>query len=162
MAAPAAASPGPPTRRSQHGAARAFVSDARLATTAANQLRLLALRRLFGTSPAEANALTFVLALTAADASLRGARRATRAAVPSRGDAAIGGFLVRDAALGIAGPAAREFPFVGSLLAAAMIAGIALPELRRAAHVLRVAEHRVREQRIRVYAAAGRPAQRAG
>jgi hypothetical protein len=157
-AAPHASSAGP----SHRGAARAFIGDARLATTAANELRLLALRRVFGTSRAEANALTFVLALTAADASLRTARRATRAVVPSRGDTAIGGFLVRDAALGIAGPAARDFPFVGSFLAAAMLAGIALPEVRRAIDGLRAAERRVREQRIRVYAAAGRPAQRAG
>src|SRR3954452_11920704 len=160
MAAPAAASPGPPTRRSQHGAARAFVSDARLATTAANQLRLLALRRMFGTSRAEANALTFVLALTAADASLRGARGVSRAAVPSRADSAIGGFLIRNPALGVAGPAARDFPFAGSLLAAAMIGGIALPELKRAGVRLRAAEHRVREQRIRFYdlARSARPA----
>jgi hypothetical protein len=155
----------PPTssaRTRQHGAARAFVSDARLAATAANQLRLLGLRRVFGVSRTEANALTFVLALTAADGSLRAARRVTRAAVPARGDAAMGGFLLREGALGVAGPAAREFPFVGSLLAGAMIAGVALPELRRAAIGLRAAERRVREQRIRVYAGVGRAARRDG
>src|SRR4051794_11642214 len=153
----ATAAPPPVSERpSQRGAARAFAGDARLAATAANQLRLLALRRVFGASPAQANALTLVLALTAADASLRTARRVTRVAVPSRADAAIGGFLLRDAALGVAGPAAREFRFVGSLLAAAMLAGVALPELRRAGVGLRDAERRVREQRIRTYAA--RPA----
>src|SRR3954470_16311537 len=154
MAATSAA----PPRPSHRGAARAFIGDARLAATAANQLRLVALRRVFGASPAEANALTFVLALTAADASLRTARRVSHLAVPSRSDAAIGGFLLRDAALGVAGPAARDFRFVGSLLAAAMLAGVALPELRRAGVGLRDAERRVREQRIRAYAAAGRAA----
>src|SRR3954453_536760 len=126
MAATSAA----PPRPSHRGAARAFIGDARLAATAANQLRLMALRRVFGASPAEANALTFVLALTAADASLRTARQVSRLAVPSRSDAAIGGLLPRDAPRGVAGPAPPEYRFVGSLLAAAMLAGIALPELR--------------------------------
>src|SRR3954468_15987603 len=158
MAATSTAPPVSSARASRRGAARAFIGDARLAATAANHVRRLALRRMFGASPAEANALTFVLALTAADASLRTARRVTRLAVPSRSDAAIGGFLLRDAALGVAGPAARDFRFVGSLLAAAMLAAVPLPGLRRAGVGLRDAERRVREQRIRAYAAAGRAA----
>src|SRR4051795_6039103 len=126
MAATSATPPVSSARPSHRGTARAFVGDARLAATAANHLRLIALRRVFGASPAQANALTFVLTLTAADASLRTgrrrsrhavppgaggvrrARRVSRHAVPSRGDAAIGGFLLRDAALGVAGPAARD------------------------------------------------------
>src|SRR3954453_7699619 len=126
MAATSAA----PPRPSHRGAARAFIGDARLAAAAANHLRLMALRRVFGASPAEANALTFVLALTAADASLRTGRRVGRHAVPSRGDAAIGGFLLRDAALGVAGPAARDFRFVGRPLGAAILRAIALPAPR--------------------------------
>jgi hypothetical protein len=148
-------------RKGDPAAARVFLADSRLALTALNQLRLMALRRTFGVSREQANALTFVLALTAADATLRTAQRVTRAGLPSRGDVTIGGFLVRNAALGIAGPGAREFPFAGSLLAAAMLGGIALPEIRRAAHAMRVAERRVREQRIRAYAAAGRAARQA-
>src|SRR4051812_50190069 len=105
-----AATPPASARPSKHGTARAFIGDARPAATAANQLRLLALRGMFGASPAEANALTFVLALTAADASLRTARRVSHLAVPSRSDAAIGGFLLRDAALGVARTAPRAPP----------------------------------------------------
>jgi hypothetical protein len=105
---------------------------------------------MFGASREQANALTVVLALTAADASLRNARRLTHAR-PSSGDAAMAGFLMRDAALGVAGPTARAFPLAGTLLAGAMLAGIALPQLRRAMHGVRAAEHRVRERRIRAY-----------
>jgi hypothetical protein len=146
-------------------AAQVFISDSRLALTVLNHLRLLVLRRLFGASREQANALTFVLVLTASDASLRTARRVTRAR-PSPGDATMAGFLTREAALGIAGPTARAVPFAGMLLAGAMFAGIALPELRRAAHGIRAAEHRVRaaehrlrERRIRVHSAANRAAQ---
>jgi hypothetical protein len=139
-------------------AARVFVSDVRLAAAVLNEMRRLTLRRVFGVSRAEADALTFVLALTAADATLRTARRAVRMTIPSRGDAAIGGFLAREAALGIAGPAARKVPLAGTVLAAAMLGGAALPELRRAAHGLRTAEAHLRAQRMRVYAAVGREA----
>jgi hypothetical protein len=138
-------------------ASRVFIGDARLALMVLNHLRLLTLRRMFGASREQANALTMVLALTAADASLRHARRLTHAR-PSPGDAAMGGFLMRDAALGVAGPTARAMPFAGTLLAGAMFVGIALPHLRRAAHGVRAAERRVREQRIRVYSAANRAA----
>jgi hypothetical protein len=141
-------------------AARVFISDVRLAAAVLNEVRLMALRRTFGVSRKQADALTFVLALTAADATLRTAHRVTHAGLPSRGDAAMGGFLLREAALGIAGPGAREFPFAGSLLAGAMLAGIALPELRRAAHGLREAERRVRTHRMRVWATAGRATER--
>jgi hypothetical protein len=141
-------------------AARVFISDVRLAAAVLNEARLIALRRTFGVSRQQADALTFVLALTAADATLRTAHRVTHAGLPSRGDTAMGGFLLREAALGIAGPGARKVPFAGAFLAGAMLAGIALPELRRAAHGLREAERRVRTQRMRVYAAAGRATER--
>jgi hypothetical protein len=147
-------------RHGDPGAARVFVSDVRLAAAVLNEARLIALRRTFGVSRQQADALTFVLVLTAADATLRTAHRVTHAGLPSRGDTAMGGFLLREAALGIAGPGARKFPFAGSLLAGAMLAGIALPELRRAARGLRAAERRVRTQRMRVYAAAGRATER--
>jgi hypothetical protein len=155
-----------PTRRDRDpGAARVFASDVRLAAAVLNQLRMLALKRAFGVSRAEANALTFVLAVTAADASLRTARRVASVRPPSGRDMAMGGFLVREAALGVAGPASREFPLVATFLAGAMAAGIALPELRRALHGLheaerrlRAAEKRLRTQRMRVYSVAGRAA----
>src|SRR4051794_12685994 len=121
-----------PARTAGVRAPQVFLADSRLALGVLDQLRLLTLKRVFGASPEQANILTFVLALAAADASLRGAQRVARASRPSSGDAAIGGFLMREAALGIAGPRAREFPLVATFVAGAMMAGIALPELRRA------------------------------
>ena len=136
-------------------AARVFLADSRLALTILNEGRHLALRRMFGVSRQEANALTFVVALAAADGTMRTARRVAHVA-PSPADTAIGGFLVREAALGVAGPGARAFPFAATLLAGAMMAGVALPELRRAVRGIRAAEHRVRERRIRAYSAGSR------
>jgi hypothetical protein len=156
---------GPPTGGAGIGAARVFASDAQIGLIALNQMRLIGLRRVFGATPEQANALTFVLMLMAAEGTLRGASRVARAR-PKAGDAAMGGFVMREAALSVAGPATRDFPLLGTLLAGAMIAGIALPEIRRAAHGLRMAEHRlrmaehrVREQRMRFYGAVGQAAE---
>ena len=150
----------PARRPGDPSAARVFVDDARLAAAVLNEVRHLALKRAFGVSRQQADALTFVLALTAADATLRTAHRVTHAGLPSRGDTAIGGFLLRETALGIAGPGARKVPLAGVFLAGAMLAGIGLPELRRAAHGLREAERRVRTQRMRVWATAGQATER--
>jgi len=164
MDATAGPAPAPAARRRADGdprAARVFAGDVRIALAGLNEVRLIALKRAFGVSRAQADALTFVLALTAADATLRTAGRIGRAGLPQSGDALLGAFLVREAALGVAGPAARKFPLAGTFLAAAMAAGIALPELRRAAHGLRSAERGVRAQRMRTYAAAAGRARRA-
>jgi hypothetical protein len=68
------------------------------------------------------------------------------------------GFLMREAGLGIAGPAAREVPLFGTLVAIAMMGGIAIPELRRALRGIRAAEHHIRERRTAIHGAARRPA----
>ena len=76
-------------------------------------------------------------------------------------DAALGAIALRDASLGIAGPSVRAIPGFGTLVAFAILGGVAAPALRRTAHNvraaqqrLRAAEARVRGERIRRYAAA--------
>jgi hypothetical protein len=147
-----------PADRVDFGAGRLFVSDARLAFGALNYARYETLRRVFGVSREEANLLTFVLAVGGTDAGLRGARRAVRVTRKlSRADSAIGGFVLRGAVLGITGQGSRDVaPLFGTLLAAAMLAGLFLPGLRRAAVSLRATEHRVRLERERHYSAARR------
>ena len=141
------------------GAARVFLSDARLVLGVVNEVRHRSLRRMFGASREQANLLTFVVVLTATGVAYEAAVRVIRAPFPMSGsDAAIGGYLVREAGLGIAGPAAREVPLFGTLVAAALIGRVAVPELRRALRGIRAAEGRVRAQRMRVYAAAQRAA----
>jgi len=63
----------------------------------------------------------------------------------------MGGFTLREGVLGMAGPGSREIPLFGTLLAAAMLGGVAIPGLRRAVHAFRVTEQRVRMARIRNY-----------
>jgi hypothetical protein len=109
-----------------------------------------------------ANVLTVVLLLGAADGTYEAARRISGMRLRVSGaDAAIGAIALRDAALGIAGPSTRQLPGGGTLLALAILGGLAAPSLRRTAHRMRAAEQRlrgdeerVRRERIRRYAAA--------
>lgn len=141
------------------GAAQVFVGDMRLAVTALNQGRYVALHRAFGVSREEANLLTFVLALGAANGAYATTRRVMHAPFPVSGaDATLGGILIREAVFGIAGPGARKVPLAGALLTVAMLGGLAVPGLRRTVHGIRAAELRVRRRRMSIYAAASRAA----
>jgi hypothetical protein len=140
------------------GAGQVFVGDARLAVTALNLARHLALTRVFGVPREQANLLTFVLALGAASGASATARRVVRGPFAlSRSDAGMGGFLMREAVLGIAGPAARKVPLAGTILTVAML-GALVPGLRRTGHGVRAAELRMRRHRMSVYTAARRAA----
>jgi hypothetical protein len=144
------------------GNSQLFLTDSRLALAVANHLRYQALNRVFGVPRDQANMLTVVLLLSATKGAYEAARRISGMRLRTSGtDAAIGAFALRDAALGVAGPSAREVPGFGTLVAFAMLGGLAVPGLRRTAvrmraaeQRLRAAERRVRRERIRRYVAA--------
>ena len=84
--------------------------------------------------------LTAVLLLSAADGAYEAARRVTGKRLRVSGtDAALGAFALRDAALAVAGPSGREIPGFGSLVAFAVLGGLAAPGLRRTAQRMRAA-----------------------
>jgi hypothetical protein len=143
--------------QAEFGPGRLFLADSRIALGALNYVRHQALERVFGVPREYANIVTFALAVGAADAAYETSRRIVRAPhLPSAGDTAVGAIALRDAALGVAGPANRKAPLVGTLLAVAMLGGAALPVLRRTGVRLRAAEQRARERRIGRYQAATR------
>jgi hypothetical protein len=136
-------------------AGRTFLADARIALTALNWTRYRVLSRMFGVSREQANLLTFVLALNAANATHDVLQRILRHPWPlSGGDTGIAVFLVREAGFGIAGPKAREVRLFGALIAVAAIGGVTRPGIRRALHSLHVAEQRFVQERRRIYGAA--------
>lgn len=137
------------------GPAKLFFTDSRLALAVLNHLRYQALNRVFGASREQANVLSVVLLLGAADGTYEAARRigGMRSHV-SGSNAALGGLALREAALGIAGPSTRQVPHAGTLLALGIVGGLAAPSLRRTAQRLRAAEDRVRHERIARYVAA--------
>jgi len=139
-----------------------LLTDARLVLGVLNHVRYQALNRAFGVSREQANVVTVVLLLGAADGAYEVARRITGIRPHVSGaDAALGAIAVRDASLGIAGPSVRAVPGFGALVAFAIAGGFVAPALRRSVHRMRDAEHRlrafeerVRRERIRRYMAA--------
>jgi len=129
-----------------------FLVDSRIAVAVLNHLRHQALNRVFGTSREQANVLTAVLLLGAADSAYESGRRITGMRLRAY-DAGLGATVFREAALGAAGPSARAVPGFGALVAFALLGRVAAPGLRRAAQRMRAAEGRVRRARIRRYAA---------
>jgi hypothetical protein len=139
------------------GTARLFLADSRLALLVLNHARLAVMRSVFGVSREQANLLTFVLALGAAEGAYVTARRAIRAPLRVRDeDVGIAALALREAVLGVAGPAARETRGFGPLLAVGVMGGLALPAVRRATRALRAEEQRIRLRRASRYGAARR------
>jgi len=132
------------------GTSKLFLTDARLALGVLGQLRHQALNRVFGTSREQANVLTAILLLSAADGTYEAARRFSGMRISGTG-AAFGAVALRDAALRVAGPGVRQLPGGGTLLAVAILGGLAAPSVRQAAQRMRAAEQRLRdaEQRVR-------------
>ena len=92
--------------RAKFGAGRLLVSDSRLTLGALNYARHQALHRVFGVSRAEANLLTFVLALGAVDPAARVARRVVRAPrVLTGAGSAMSELMVREGRSASPGPA---------------------------------------------------------
>src|SRR4051812_10990687 len=142
---------------SEFGAGRLFLADSRIALAVLNHVRYLALNRMFGTSREQANLVTAVLVVTAAGAAYESGQRMLRAPLPVSGaDVAMGGLVLREAALGVVGPINRNVRGFGALVAFALVGSVAVPGLRRVARDLRAAEERVRSRRISRYVAAGR------
>ena len=142
------------------GTTQLFLTDSRLALHMLNHLRHQALNRAFGASREQANVLTFVLLVGAADGAYEAGRRLgacapARRSATTRPSARLRRARRRWSPLGRAAERYRAF---GTLVALAMLGRVAAPTVRRAAQRmrdteqrLRAAEQRVRRERIRRY-----------
>jgi hypothetical protein len=144
------------------GTPQLFLTDSRLVFAVLNHLRYQALHRVLGLSRQQANVLTVVVLLGAADGAYEATRRILGIRPHVSGtDAFLGAITLRDASLGLAGPNVRAIPGFGALVVFAIFGGFAIPAIRRASKRMRTAEqrlraveHRVRQERIKRYAAA--------
>jgi hypothetical protein len=148
---------------SDFGTGRLFLADARLALAIANHVRYMALERTLGITRQQANVVSFVLAVAALDWAYEAAHRVARLPLPVSTDSAALGAIGLSGPVGrMAGPAGREMPLAGPLLALGVLGGIALPALRRATRSAREAESRLRQARIARYVQARRTGQPPG
>jgi hypothetical protein len=137
--------------RTEFGLGRLILADSRLAFIVLNEVRHWGLNRVFGTSRAHANLLTFVLALSAAEGARELVGRVPRMPPGAASDAARGALLLREAAIGLAGPQSRNVPLFAVLVTAGVLGGAVVHGARRATRGLRNAEQRARAERISHY-----------
>ena len=146
-----------PELDAKFGTGMLFLADARLAFALLNSARHAVLRSMFGMSREQANIVTVVGALVVADAATETARRVVRTPLRvSSADVLLGGFALREGVFGVTGPPSRDVGLFGTLVTGAMVASLAIPGLRRAAHTIRAAEREIRQRRIAAYRAAMR------
>src|SRR4051794_4144307 len=115
-------------RAEEMSAAQVFGSDVVMSLGVLNEARYWTMRRYFGVSRTQANLLTAVVVLAAAAAASPAVRHVVREPLGVSGaDVTMGGLVVREVAYSIAGPGARNVPFIGALATAAVIGNLALP-----------------------------------
>jgi hypothetical protein len=96
------------------GTSQLFLTDSRLVLAVLNHLRYQALNRAFGLSREQANVVTAVVLLGAADGAYEATRRIAGMRPHVSGtDAALGAIAMREASLGMAGPSVRAIPGLG-------------------------------------------------
>ncbi len=127
------------------GGVKRLRTDLRAGSLLADHARHRALERVFGISRDQANALTVVLMLMAAEGLREQADKALRGpGGPTRADAVIGGALLRELVYDVGGAQSRETPLFGSLVLLAVIGGMTGPTARRALRGARTSSGRAR------------------
>lgn len=145
MARPAKTVPSTPSRRSEPpGGAALFLVDVSAAFAVANEARYRTLEQVFGIKRSDANLLTGVLALTMANAVYERAHRPKPpGAQTAVADFTIGMGVLRESIYGVAGPASRDTPLGGTLVALAILVGLTRPPVAKSLREARASSRRV-------------------
>ena len=141
QSASAAAAPSP--RREPTGGRELFLIDASAGFALANEARYRTLERVFGIRRTDANLLTAVMALMVANSVYEKVESARRPRPPSIPDIAIGVGALRETIYGVAGPASRDTPLGGTLIALAVLGGLVRPPVIRSIRQARTSSRRV-------------------
>lgn len=134
--------PATPSPRSASPEAALFLADARAAFLLANEARYRTLERVFGIQRADANLLTAVIALTLANSMYEKVAGTGPPRPPSISDVAIGVGALRESIYGVAGPASRDTPLGGTLIALAVLVGLTRPTVARSMHGMKASSRR--------------------
>lgn len=138
-----APAPGSTRRREPPGGRELFLIDASAAFALANEARYRTLERVFGIRRADANLLTAVVTLMVANSVYEKVSTARPPRPPSIPDIAIGIGTLRETIYGVAGPASRDTPLGGTLIALAVLGGLVRPPVVRSMRQARTSSQRV-------------------
>jgi len=135
----------PATRGKAPGGTALFLGDAAGAFLLANEARYRTLEWI-GIRREDANIATAIGLLMAANAVYERAHRpATPKPSSAVADLAIGVGALRETIYGVAGPASRDTPLGGTLIALAVLGGLARPPMKRGVRELRSSSRRLKQ-----------------
>ena len=132
-----------PPRREPPGGRELFLIDVGSALAVANEARYRTLEGLFGIKRSDANLLTAVIALMAANSVYEKVAATGPPKPPPIRDVAIGLGVLRESIYGVAGPAASDTPLAGTLIALAVLVGLTREPVTRSLRGMRTSSRRV-------------------
>ncbi len=125
------------------GGARLLAADARVAFLLINYARLRSVARLFGVGPEQANLVTAVALLMLAESARRGVRKLMEGPpTPSLEEGLLGGAVVGELLSEVAGLSSRGTRQPTTLLALAVVGGLAGPSIVRSIRGVKASSHR--------------------
>jgi hypothetical protein len=108
-----------------------------------NEARYRTVERAFGVPRDQVNLTTVMLALVAADAIHTRTQKLKPSRRPTVADGAIGLGVLRESIYSVAGPASRDTPLVGTLIALAVLGGLVRPPAVRSFHGMKASSRRM-------------------
>ena len=108
-----------------------------------NEARYRTVERTFGVSRDQVNLTTVMLGLVAAEAIHTRTQKLRPSRRPTLADATIGMGVLRESIYGVAGPASRDTPLVGSLIALAILGGLMRPPVARSVRGMKASSRRM-------------------
>lgn len=139
LAGVAATGAGAPTA----GGTKMLLVDLRGALLVLNEARCRTVERVFGVRRDQVNLTTVIALLLVAEQARRRAERLKPPRRASVADVAIGVGALRESVYGVAGPASRDTPLAGSLIAIAVLGGLVRPPVVRSIHGMRASSRRM-------------------
>lgn len=134
-----------PARTSKPGSAALLLGDAAGSFLLINEARYRATERAFGIRREDANIATAIGLLVLANAVYERAHRPTVPKPPTAvADLAIGLGALRESIYSVAGPASRDTPLVGSLIAVAIVGGLARQPVSRGLQGVKASSRRLK------------------
>ena len=140
----ATASPAEPRLAHELHGNRLLLTDIRTGYLLINRARRLAIARLFGVGKDDEYILTLIAVILVAQAAHDQLQKLTKGAISPGGlDATFGFISFRELLCRVAGPASRNAPALGTLLAIAVLGGAVSPAIRKSARGVRNGAHRI-------------------
>jgi len=135
----------PSSRHASRDARALFLTDAAAAFALANEARHRTLEQVFGIKRSDANLLTAVIALMLANSVYERAIAVSPPRPPTIPNLVIGVGALRETIYGVAGPASRDTPLGGTLIALAILVGLTREPVAKSLRGMKVSSRRVNQ-----------------